>query len=453
MEDILLHYAQIVDRWVWGPPLIILLVGTGIYLTILLRGIQFRGLWRGMSLAFIKKRGRSAPGDISHFQALMTALAATVGVGNIAGVATAIALGGPGALFWMWITALFGMATKYAEAVLGIVYRRKDARGEMCGGPMYYLRDGLGMPRLGAAFAVCTVLASFGIGNMVQANTVAAAIASQTGIAPWVSGIVLVLLTAVVVLGGIRSIARFASVLVPVMVVVYVAAAGVIVLLNLRLVPGVLSAVLRGAFNPVAAVGGFAGTVVMRTIQIGIARGLFSNESGLGSAPIVAAAARTSNPVAQALVSMTQTFIDTIIVCSMTGFVIIASGAWQDGLTGSELTVAAFSRFLPGSLGSWVVVGGLVLCAYSTRLGWGYYGEKALEFLWGERVIKGYRVFFCLLIYAGAVRSLDFVWTFSDITNGCMAFPNLVALLLLSKVVAQETRQHFGAGDAISRAG
>jgi AGCS family alanine or glycine:cation symporter len=373
----------------------------------------------------------------------MTALAATVGTGNIAGVATAIAAGGPGALFWMWVTGVFGMATKYAEAVLAVHFRVRDPRGTMSGGPMYYLRDGLGRPWLAALFAAFTAVAAFGIGNMVQANSVAAAAAGTIGVPPLATGLVMAAATAAVLIGGIRGIGRAASVLVPGMIAVYVAAASwVLVLFADRIVPS-LALVFAEAFTPTAASGGFAGAAVLLTIRMGVARGVFSNESGLGSAPIAAAAARTAEPVAQGLVSMTQTFIDTLIVCTMTGLVILVTGTWDSGETGAALTTAAFRRGLPGDSGGIVVAASLMLFAYTTLLGWSYYGEKAVGYLTGGGVALWYRGLFCLLVVAGAVSELELVWTFADVMNGLMALPNLIALLGLSGIVVVETRRYF----------
>jgi AGCS family alanine or glycine:cation symporter len=440
-----------VSELVWGVPLLVLLVGTGLYLSLRLRGLQFRTLGSSLYLALVTRREPGgAPGDVTHFQALMTALAATVGTGNIAGVATAIAVGGPGALFWMWITGLVGMATKYAEALLGVKYRVVDARGTMSGGPMYYLSRGLGWPWLGAAFALFAAVAAFGIGNMVQANSVADAIAGSFGVPAWATGLVLAFATALVILGGIRSIARAASLIVPFMILGYMGAALVVTLLNYQGIPGMVALVFTDAFTPSAASGGFAGASVMLTIRVGVARGVFSNESGLGSASIAAAAAQTSHPVAQALVSMTQTFIDTLVVCSFTGFVIIASGAWDSGLTGAQLTTAAFSHGLPGTSGGIIVAIALVFFAYSTVLGWSYYGEKSLAYLLGERAVVPYRLLFCAFVYVGAVSELQLVWTLSDIMNGLMAFPNLIGLVGLTGVVVAETREYFDRGKTLA---
>lgn len=430
-----------INRWVWGPPLIILLVGTGLFLSFRLRFLQVRRLWPALHLAFIKRKEQGAEGDISHFQALMTALAATVGIGNIAGVATAISIGGPGALFWMWITGFFGMATKYAEAVLAVKYRTVDKNGRQCGGPMYYIEKGLGIKWLGIIFACFTAVAAFGIGDMVQANTVADSIRTTWGIPSWITGLVLAIATGIVIIGGIKGIARFTSVLVPVMVLFYIAASILIIFLYIDKVPGAILLIFKNAFTPAGAVGGFSGAVVMQTIRMGVARGVFSNESGLGSSAIAAAAAQTRNPVSQALVSMTQTFIDTIIVCMLTGLVIIITGAWETGKTGAALSLEAFNLGLP-NLGGLVVTVGIILFAYSTLIGWSYYGEKATEYLFGEGSIMPYRIIFCLCVFTGAVLKLGLVWNIADITNGLMALPNLIALIVLSGVVVAETRRY-----------
>ncbi len=442
---------QTVGNWVWGPPMIILLLGTGLYLTFLLGGIQFRLLGHALWLALIKRREDvPAEGDISHFQALMTALSATVGTGNIAGVATAIAAGGPGALFWMWMTGLVGMATKYAEAVLAVKYRVQDEMGTMSGGPMYYLSRGLGLPWLGALFAFFAAFAAFGIGNMVQSNSVADALHSAFGVPSGITGAILAVLTALVILGGIRSIARVTEVLVPFMIVLYMVAGTLVLLLHLDRLPAAFSAILRGAFQPTAAVGGFLGATVAQTLRYGVARGIFSNESGLGSSPIAAAAAQTRDPVRQALVSMTQTFIDTLVVCTFTGLVILTTGVWTTGETGAALTAQAFGKGLP-ALGEMVVAVSLALFAYSTLLGWSYYGEKSLEYLLGVRAVVPYRLVFSVLVLVGALVRLDTVWALADVMNGLMAVPNLVGLLGLSGVVAAETRRYLATrkrGDA-----
>lgn len=433
-----------VRDFIWGIPLIVLLVGTGIYLTIRLRGLQVRGLLYSLYLAFIKrKEDDKEKGDISHFQALMTALAATVGTGNIVGVATAIVAGGPGALFWMWITGLFGMATKYSEAVLAIKYREKDEFGTMSGGPMYYISKGLGWKWLGALFAIFASIAAFGIGNMVQSNSVAEAVKTSIGVPHWVTGIILATFTAMVILGGIKSIARVTQILVPFMIIIYFTGAAIILLLKISVIPSIFVLIFKSAFTPSAATGGFLGATVMYAMREGVARGIFSNESGLGSAPIAAAAARTPNPVKQALVSMTQTFIDTIVVCTMTGLVLLSSGLWTSGRTGAELTALAFDTSLPGGAGEFIVTIGLIFFAYSTILGWCYYGEKSIEYLFRESAVKIYRIFFVIFVAVGTMLKLEIVWKVADIMNGLMAFPNLVGLIGLSGIIVAETNKYY----------
>ena len=462
MVDVWLEYIGFASAWVWGWPLLVLLVGTGLYLTVLLRGLQFRELGHSLWLALVRRREEGAEGDISHFQALMTALAATVGTGNIAGVGAAIALGGPGALFWMWITGLVGMATKYSEAVLAVRYRVVDPKGQMAGGPMYYLSRGVGggLGRgLGWIFALFAAVAAFGIGNMVQSHSVADALESSFGVNPVLTGAVIAVLAGAVILGGIKSIGRFTGFFVPLMIGFYILGALVVLAINWRGIDDIFVFVLRDAFRPSAAAGGFLGASLMMAIRSGVSRGVFSNESGLGTGGIAAAAAQTQHPVTQALVSMTQTFIDTIVVCSLTGFTIIATGAWMQidpgtgaGYTGAPLTARAFSTGLPGTWGGAIVSIGLALFAFSTILGWSYYGEKAIEYLSGVRAIIPYRVVFVLASVVGAwvvtleaTAGFDLVWGFADVMNGAMAFPNLVGLLLLSGVVAAETREYFGA--------
>jgi len=443
MQESLLEIVNAVSAQVWGPPMLVLLVGTGLYLTFLLKGVQFRAIFHSLYLAFVKRKEEGAEGDISHFQALMTALAATVGTGNIAGVATAIASGGPGALFWMWMTGLVGMATKYSEALLAVKYRETDAGGRMRGGPMYYIANGLGWKWLGAVFAVFASIAAFGIGNMTQSNSVAAVLESTFNVPTWITGLILMIATALVIIGGIKSIGRVTSVIVPAMIVLYMAAGIAAILINIDTLPAIIELVFTQAFTPTAAAGGFAGAMVREAVRFGVARGVFSNESGLGSAGIAAAAAQTRDPVTQALVSMTQTFIDTLIVCSITGFVIIGSGMWTSGETGAALTAVAFSTGLPGEFGAYIVAVGLVLFAYSTVLGWSYYGEKSIVYLFGDKVAMPYRVVFCLFVGIGAVAQLDLVWAISDVMNGLMAVPNLIGLIFLSGVVAAETRRYF----------
>jgi len=437
MNDINRFFADL-NGILWGPWLLTLLVGTGIWLTIQLRGIQFRLLPYALRLTF--SREREGEGDVSHFGALMIALAATIGSGNIAGVATAMTLGGPGAVVWMWIAALFGMATKYAEAFLAVRYRQVNPRGEISGGPMYYIETGLGWKWLGICFAVCGAVAAFGIGNMVQANTSTLALVKVFSINKEAVGVILAVFTGLVILGGIQRIAQVVSFFVPIMVLLYFTGSLVIILGNIAELPAGLALLFKQAMSNTAASGGFAGATLAQAIRFGVERGLFSNESGLGSAPIVAAAAKTNQPAKQALVSMTGTFLDTIIVCSLTGLVLSTTGVWNSGKTGVELTLQAFSAGLPGEWGQWIVTLSVVTFAFSTILGWCYYGEKCFEYLAGERFIPFYRMTWIGVVYVGAVSELQFVWDFSGAMNGLMAVPNLIALLALSRLIARETR-------------
>ncbi len=437
MNDINRFFADL-NGILWGPWLLTLLVGTGIWLTIQLRGIQFRLLPYALRLTF--SREREGEGDVSHFGALMIALAATIGSGNIAGVATAMTLGGPGAVVWMWIAALFGMATKYAEAFLAVRYRQINPRGEISGGPMYYIETGLGWKWLGICFAVCGAVAAFGIGNMVQANTSTLALVKVFSINKEAVGVILAVFTGLVILGGIQRIAQVVSFFVPIMVLLYFTGSLVIILGNIAELPAGLALLFKQAMSSTAASGGFAGATLAQAIRFGVERGLFSNESGLGSAPIVAAAAKTNQPAKQALVSMTGTFLDTIIVCSLTGLVLSTTGVWNSGKTGVELTLQAFSAGLPGEWGQWIVTLSVVTFAFSTILGWCYYGEKCFEYLAGERFIPFYRMTWIGVVYVGAVSELQFVWDFSGAMNGLMAVPNLIALLALSRLIARETR-------------
>ena len=439
--------------FVWGPVMLTLLLGVGVYLTVGLRfmtwrriGSAFRELWQG------RRADAGDAGDITPFQALMTALAATIGTGNIAGVATAIALGGPGAVFWMWVTALFGMATKYAEAVLAVRYRETDSRGMHVGGPMYYIRNGLGArwTWLAALFALFAMIAAFGIGNTVQANSVADAFASNLAVPKWLTGLVIMALAGAVIIGGIRRIARVAARLVPFMALVYVAGALVVIVLQAERLPAAFGLIFDSAFSGTAATGGFAGAAVWAAIRFGVARGIFSNEAGLGSAPIAHAAARSSDPIRQGRIGMLGTFIDTLIICTLTALVIVLSGTWTEidplsgaAYTGATLSTAAFDASLPG-FGSWVVTFGLVVFAFTTILGWSYYGERCAEYLFGVKVIWPYRVLWILLIPVGAMGNLGLVWLAADVMNGLMAVPNLVALALLSPVVFRLTRERLG---------
>ncbi|MUK88357.1 amino acid carrier protein [Ornithinibacillus sp. L9] len=433
MNDIL----GAISDFVWGPPTLILIVGTGIYLTLRLGFLQFKTLPYALKLAFSPKRqDKKSKGDISHYQALSTAMAATIGTGNIVGVATAVVLGGPGAVFWMWITAFFGMATKYAEALLAVKYRVENSKGEMSGGPMYYLENGLKQKWLGVLFAIFGACAAFGIGNMVQSNSVSDALNSSFNVPTWVTGLMLTGLAALVILGGIKSIGRVTAFFVPIMALFYVIGGLIIIIMNLDLVPAAVSLIFTDAFTASALGGGILGTV----IRYGVARGVFSNEAGLGSAPIAAAAAKTDYPGRQALVSMTQVFIDTIIVCSITGITIVMADLAGSGLEGGPLTSASFAAFL-GDAGGHIVTLGIVFFAFSTIVGWSYYGEKCFAYLFNDKAIPIYRVIFVAAIMFGAVQTLDVVWGISDIMNALMAIPNLIGLLGLSGVVVYETNK------------
>lgn len=433
--------------WIWGPPLLILLTGIGIYLTFALKGLQFRYLGYALRLVFGRKKRHEneGEGDISHFESLMTALAATIGIGNIAGVATAIAVGGLGALFWMWVTALLGMATKYAEAILAVKYRIVDERGEMCGGPMYFIEKGLGWKWLAVSFAFFGAVAALGGGNMLQANSVADVMSTMFHVNPWYSGIIVAILTGLTLLGGIKSIGKVAGYLVPFMAIFYILGAGIILVICYDRVPGALISIIKQAFTGQAAFGGFVGSTMLLAMQVGVSRGLMTSEAGLGTASIAAAAARTDLPGRQALVSMTGSFLATIIMCSVTGLVLGVTGVFGmtdvDGklLNGASMTVAAFESIISG--GGYVVTIGLILFAFTTLLGWAYYGEKCVEYLLGAKSVPVYRILFSLVIIPGAVLELDVVWKISDVFNGLMAFPNLIALCALSGVVISETRQ------------
>jgi AGCS family alanine or glycine:cation symporter len=426
---------------VWGPPMLLLLCGTHLFLTLRLRFIQ---RYLGTAIRLSVARDTESPGDVSQFGALTTALAATIGTGNIVGVATAVSAGGPGAVLWMWLTGVFGIATKYAEALLAVRYRVTTRRGEMAGGPMYVLERGLGWTALGAVFAALTAISAFGIGNTVQANSIASLVTEHTGWPRWTTGVPLALLTAAVILGGIRSIAAVCEGLVPFMAIFYVGGCAVLLLRDAAALPETIALIVQSAFSGQAAVGGFLGAGMREAMRYGVARGLFSNESGLGSAPIVAAAARTRNPVRQALVSATGTFWDTVVVCAMTGLVLVNTGAWTSGAKGTALSAAAFAE-LP-VVGPLVLTIGLLTFVFSTLVGWAYYGEKACEYLFGERAIRPYRWLWVAAVYVGAALPLPVVWAAADVTNALMAIPNLIALLLLSGVVVRETRTYLWAG-------
>ncbi|MBP9840897.1 MAG: sodium:alanine symporter family protein [Simkaniaceae bacterium] len=428
---------------IWGPPLLILLIVVGIYLSFKTRGVQFRYLLYAHKLAFTPSQNEGAPGDITHFQALMTALAATIGIGSITGVATAIAIGGLGSLFWMWVAAVIGMATKYGEAILAIKYRIMDEKGEMCGGPMYYLRKGLNSRVLAASFAIFGAITALGTGNLVQSNSVAAALDNLVGLPPWISGLMLMVVVGVALIGGIKSIGRVASVLVPLMAIFYIGGGLIIIALRLDQIPQAFVLIFEQAFMGKAPFGGFAGASVMLAIQMGISRGVFSSEAGLGSSPIAAAAARTDTPGRQALVSMCSVFITTGIVCTITGLVIAVSGVLgqvdANGvlLNGSSLALHAFDAVIPW--GGVIVTIALIPFAYSTILGWAYYGEKCIEYLVGIRWVKPYRLLATLVVFPGAMLSLELAWGFSNMMNGLMAFPNLIGLFLLAGVIGHET--------------
>jgi len=424
----------------WGPWLLILLLGVGFWLTFLLRGIQFRNLFYALRLAFSKER--AGEGDISHFGALMTAMSATVGMGNIAGVSTAVALGGPGAIFWMWMTGLVGMATKYSESFLAVKYRQTNDQGEISGGPMYYLEHGLGQKWLGICFAVFGALAAFGIGNMIQANTAATAVVESLGTSKFSVGLILSVLTALVIIGGIKRISDVASYFVPFMVAIYFVGAMIVIFSHLSQLGAGIQLIFEHAFTGTAATGGFIGASLVQTIRYGVARGLFSNESGMGSAPIAAAAAKTNQPAKQALVSMSGTFLDTLIVCSLTALALASTGTWVSGETGVALTMQAFSAGLPGNWGIFIVTLSAVTFAFSTILAWEYYGEKCFEYLFGDKWIHLYRYLWVLFVFVGSLVKLELVWNFSDAMNALMAVPNLIGLVLLSGVLFRETKSY-----------
>lgn len=430
---------------VWGPPMLVLILGTGFFLMLRLKfmplvklGPGFKLMWQG------RKKDDEESGEISPFQALMTCLAATVGTGNIAGVATAIFLGGPGALFWMWCTALVGMATKYCEVVLAVHYREKDDRGEHVGGPMYAIKNGLGAKWawLGGAFAIFGGLAGFGIGNMVQVNSMAHALETTFSVPLWLTGLVTMLFVGLVILGGIKRIGKVAASLVPAMCVAYIVAAMVVLIVNASQIPAAFEMIFTYAFTPIAATGGFAGAAVMAAIRFGVARGIFSNEAGLGTAGIAQAAGTTNSPVRSGLIGMLGTFIDTIIICSMTGLAIICSGVWTSGVSGAALSAAAFESAMPG-VGGAILTIALVVFAFTTILGWSYFGEKCWEYLVGTKAVLPFRLIWVVAVPFGAIAQLDFAWLLADTLNGLMAIPNLISLLLLSPVVVALTREYF----------
>jgi AGCS family alanine or glycine:cation symporter len=430
---------------VWGPPMLVMILGTGLFLMLRLKfmplskiGAGFKLMWQG------RKKDDAESGEISPFQALMTCLAATVGTGNIAGVATAIFLGGPGALFWMWCTALVGMATKYCEVVLAVHYREKDERGEHVGGPMYAIKNGLGKKWLwlGTAFAIFGGFAGFGIGNMVQVNSMAAALQTTFNVPLWVTGVVTMVFVGMVILGGIKRIGKVAATLVPFMCVAYIIAAFVVLVVNASEIPAAFEMIFTYAFSPAAATGGFAGAAVMAAIRFGVARGIFSNEAGLGTAGIAQAAGTTNSPVRSGMIGMLGTFIDTIVICSMTGLAIITSGVWTSGASGAALSAAAFEQAMPG-VGGYILTIALVVFAFTTILGWSYFGEKCWEYMVGTKSILPFRILWVVAVPFGAIAQLDFAWLVADTLNGLMAIPNLLSLLLLSPIVVKLTKDYF----------
>jgi AGCS family alanine or glycine:cation symporter len=433
------------NGYVWGWPMIVLLLGTGVLLTVLTGAVQFRYLGFALRevLGKLTQKKSTEPGSVSPFQAVATALASTVGVGNIAGVATAISIGGPGSLFWLWVSGVLGMCTKFAEIVIAMHYREADSTGTMRGGAMYTLKNGLGMPWLGTVFAALVALAAFGIGNMVQANSVADSLRATFGVSPSLTGIVMVVLTAVVILGGIKRIGEVTEILVPFMALLYLGGGLVILLRFAAEVPGAIALVFESAFSGAAATGGFAGATVMMALRYGVARGLFSNEAGLGSAPMVHAAARTDHPVRQGLYGVFEVFVDTILVCTVTGLVILSTGVWASGATGAALAGEAFSVGLPGTAGNIVVTTSLLLFAFSTLIGWSYYGETGVVYLFGARAAAPYRVLWLVFIYLGAIGSLHLVWDVADTLNGLMALPNLVSVLASIPLLLRLKREFF----------
>ena len=431
-------------RLVWGPPLLILITGAGIYLTILLRGIQFRYLRYAFKILISGDEEYEGRGDISHFQSLMTALAASIGIGNIAGVATAVVVGGYGALFWMWIIAFLGMATKYTEAYLAVKYRHVDKNGEMAGGPMYFIEKGLGWKSLAGAFALFGAVAALGGGNMLQANSIAEALSSSLSLSHSISGILLAVFVGLTLIGGIQSIGRVAGVLVPFMGLFYILGASIVLLVHWNLIPLAVWRIFQSAFNGQAAFGGFAGASVLAAMQVGVSRGLMTSESGLGTASIAAAAAKTDVPGRQAMVSMIGSFIATVVLCTVTALVLGVTDVFgtvgPDGklVTGVALTMTAFNSVI--SWGDVIVTTGVLFFGFTTLIGWAYYGEKCIEYLLGESSIPYFRVLFTVMVYFGAVLELEIVWKISDVFNGLMAFPNLIGMVALSGIVARETR-------------
>lgn len=438
-----LSIAKQIDSFLWGPPLIVLLVGTGVFLTIRLQLLQVFRLPTALGLIF--KAKNKGDGDVSSFKALCLALAATVGTGNIVGVATAVQVGGPGAIFWMWMAAFFGMATKYGEGLLAIKYRTIDEKGQIAGGPMYYIERGLGKKwrPLAIFFAAsCILVAFFGIGTFPQVNAIVDSVELSFGVNKYITDAVITILVAAITLGGIKSISRAASAIVPFMAVLYLIISALILIIHASQIPAAVITIIHSAFTTTAASGGFLGATIMMAMKNGIARGVFSNESGLGSAPIAAAAAKTNWPSEQGLISMTGTFIDTIIICTMTGLTLVLTGVWNGDAVGAAMTNSAFTSAL-GLLGGHFLTVSLALFAFTTILGWNYYGERACLYLFGMNSIIAYRIIFILLVASGAFLKLDLIWIIADIVNGLMAIPNLIALIGLSGVIAAETKKYL----------
>ncbi len=431
-----------IDGIVWGPVTIILLVGTGIFITLIAKAIQVRKFFYAWGLISGRYDNPEDDGEVTHFQALSAALSATIGTGNIAGVGTAIAMGGPGAVFWMWVTAIFGMSLKYAECLLSLNYRVIHPDGVVGAGPMYYLERGLKQKWLGILFALFATIASFGIGNMVQANSVAEPVLTHFGVSKLITGIVIGVLVFMVIVGGIKRIGQVASMLVPFMAILYVAGGLIIISTRLDAVPEALSLIFKSAFTGSAAAGGFAGAAISQVIRFGVARGVFSNESGLGSAPIAHGAAKTKEPVREGLVAMLGPFIDTIVICSMTALVIILTGAYTSGETGADLTAKAFNMGISG-FGGYIVAFGIMFFAFSTAISWSYYGDRCVDYLFGKNLVTPYRILYCILLPVGAYIKLEAVWAISDIFNALMAWPNLIGLILLSPVVIRMTKEYF----------
>ncbi len=441
--DFILSLNSTVNSFVWGPPMLLLLVGTGVYLTIRTNFFSILKLGYVLKNTLLKifSKDQAGEGEITPFQAVATALAATVGTGNIAGVATAIALGGPGAIFWMWVSAIFGMTTKFGEVVLSINYREKTPDGRFVGGPMYYISNGLNMKWLATIFAVFGAIAAFGIGNMVQSNSVAASLQESFNVPPLVTGLVLAVFTALVILGGIKRIGRVTERLVPTMAAIYILGAIFIIVVNAAQIPDAFGLIFTNAFTGTAAIGGFAGSTLGMAVRFGVARGVFSNEAGLGSAPIAHAASTTDHPVRQGLWGVFEVFMDTIVICSLTAIAILVSGLWDTGSTGAALTTQAFDEAIIG--GGYIVSIGIMLFAFSTILGWSYYGERCAEYLFGEKAIVPYRVVWIPFVVIGAIGGLEFIWALADTMNGLMAIPNLIGVLMLSGTIIKLTKEFF----------